>query len=545
MKKILALVLCLALSVSLFAGCGGGGGNEETKGTLPNVVEGEKLAADAFAGTTLKVAVLRKAEDASTDHNEKEGMKLVAEATGIDVEWIYVDPAASADKLANMLMGDDQPDVYLGFFATDENTLASNLDLFYDLSEEGLLETYAPDIYEQFNANPLCWTVSTWGDGAIYGLPTGSYGNGTANGGAASFLAINQEWLDKAGKKVPTTADELYDVLKYFKNNDMDGDGDPTNEIPMTFANGYSQADLMMYASAFGIAGNYTWQAHDHYKNIKDDKVVSTMDTENYRAFLEFFHKLYSEGLLDVEGFSQTSDQYQAKRKAKTCGVVSTYATMLDEGYTPFVYQGMKGVTPMISGLVGRFGGLRSNFCITADSLNVEAALHWWNYMHTDSKLKHIIQTGSDYFIQDGDKFIANPDYQETGKSAYTEGLSNFGPLLMPEECYTVVVENLTPANQERFNYLEDLYAKKPETFNVEGFPLTYTDIDVMEERASIELELYNYLGSFTATSISDGLSDAQWNAHLKALETYRYYDWLDSWQDQVDAAGGSFIIAK
>ena len=90
MKKILALVLCLALSVSLFAGCGGGGGNEETKGTLPDVVEGEKLAADAFAGTTLKVAVLRKAEDASTDHNEKEGIKMVTEATGINVEWTKV-----------------------------------------------------------------------------------------------------------------------------------------------------------------------------------------------------------------------------------------------------------------------------------------------------------------------------------------------------------------------------------------------------------------------------------------------------------------------
>ena len=36
---------------------------------------------------------------------------------------------------------------------------------------------------------------------------------------------------------------ELYDVLLAFKNNDCDGDGDTSNEIPMDFAAGIASGD--------------------------------------------------------------------------------------------------------------------------------------------------------------------------------------------------------------------------------------------------------------------------------------------------------------
>ena len=439
MKKILAFILALVMLGSLIVGCTPAADPtddpKQTTGSSSNESTGmEELAVDHFKGTTIKIAVLKKEGDTSDDYGAKEIFKMAEEATGIKVEWIVVEPATVQDKLAAMLMSDEQPDAYLGFFATNEQVLANNLEKFYDLSEEGLMETYAPKVKADYDSFPTLWQSVTWGDGSIRGLVTGGSVPATPGTGGTSFHVINEEWLKKAGKEVPTTADELYEVLKYFKENDMDGDGDPTNEIPMSFANGYSQADLMMYAANFGIAGNYTWQAHDHYKNIKDGKVVSTLDTENYRAFLEFFHKLYSEGLLDQTGFSQTADQYNAKLKEKIVGVYNTYSTGLGNGYVPFSYEGLEGVKPMISGFTNRFMGLRSNFNITADSENVEATLWWWNWLHKDAETKIIAKSGPDSFYkgEDGKNYINTDVTTAEGYSEYVVGMSNFCPVMLP-----------------------------------------------------------------------------------------------------------------
>lgn len=45
--------------------------------------------------------------------------------------------------------------------------------------------------------------------------------------------------------------------------------------------------------------------------------------TEEYKEFLKYANKLYSEGLLDPEFSTQTAQQWQAKVKADQCGIYS------------------------------------------------------------------------------------------------------------------------------------------------------------------------------------------------------------------------------
>lgn len=44
---------------------------------------------------------------------------------------------------------------------------------------------------------------------------------------------INKAWLDQLGLEVPTTTEELYELLCAFRDNDMNGNGDTTDEIPL------------------------------------------------------------------------------------------------------------------------------------------------------------------------------------------------------------------------------------------------------------------------------------------------------------------------
>lgn len=57
---------------------------------------------------------------------------------------------------------------------------------------------------------------------------------------------------------------------------------------------------------AFGFNDNY---------RIENGKVIPTANTPEYRQFLEYYHRLASEGLLDIEGFSQTDQQFMSKAK--------------------------------------------------------------------------------------------------------------------------------------------------------------------------------------------------------------------------------------
>ena len=543
-NKVVALMLSIVMAASVMAGCGSNenevastsesaSGQEEQEGVSSETesadeeTDPKEIAVDHFAGTTIEIAVVKKADDTCNDWNEKEIFKLAEEATGIHVEWTLIDASASTDKIAVMLMGDDQPDVYMG--ALDENTLASNLDLFYDLSEEGLLETWAPKVVEDYNSVENAWGAIKWADGSIRSLITGGLGSDLGSY-IASPLVINTEWLAKIGKDVPTTADELYEVLVAFRDGDMDGDGDTTNEIPLTFCNGNWEGDLMMHANAFGIGGNSSWRPETHYKNIEDGKVVSTVDTDNYRAFLEFYHKLYAEGLLDAEGFSQTSDQYSAKRTEKVVGVMGSFVKLMDEGYVPFIYQGIDGVEPKLTGLVDAFEGGRTNFCITADSENVEAVLHWWNWLSKDQETKNIAYSGSERFeVVDGNYYVKSE--LPEGYTVATYGMHNYGPAFLPGENAVTNPANNAPALAARLKFVEE----NIQLINQEGFPVAYADASAAEERAFMETELFAYIQTFTANAIVNGVTDASWEQHLNDLKTVQYYDWLQWYQDFVD----------
>ncbi len=155
-KRYLAWML--ALTVAL-AGCGQAAEQEKTA-AVPETEEkapdsaadaakedageqAEGIALDAFAGTELSIAVLREPQDQTKSYNEKPAMKMAEEATGIHINWIELERGTEGEKV-NIMLSADMPDAILGLVS--ESQIASDMELFYDLSEEGLLETYAPKV---------------------------------------------------------------------------------------------------------------------------------------------------------------------------------------------------------------------------------------------------------------------------------------------------------------------------------------------------------------------------------------------------------------
>ena len=98
---------------------------------------------------------------------------------------------------------------------------------------------------------------------------------------------INTEWLRKLKLEMPTTADELTEVLRAFKEGDPNGNYQQ-DEVPLTFIGMW---ELRFLGHAFGITDN------DYYVSEKDGTVTSSLTTEENRSFLAWLHQLWTEGI--------------------------------------------------------------------------------------------------------------------------------------------------------------------------------------------------------------------------------------------------------
>ena len=561
-KRIVAAMLALTLGIYALAGCGNGkeaGENgesgksgessqeaEQPKAEQPEESSREEgadveIAVDHFAGTELEIAIIRRDSDKEGNFDEKPIVKRTEEATGIHINWIVIDQAAVADRVTTMLASNQQPDAYMGMVGYD--TVAQNKDMFYDVS--ALLPVWAPNVYSDYvNGGQGVLDMITMSDGSVRNL--------VGNVGASFFSEaqglwyINQKWLESLNMEIPTTADEFYEVLCAFRDNDMNGNGDVADEIPLAFADNDWCACFLNYANAFGIAGHDAAQTA-YYKMVKDGVVQGTAHTQEYRAFLEFFHKLKEEGLMDVEGFSQTTEQYMAKIAEERVGIFIAWDPASAGAPTPEDYvamapfRGMDGVEPVKTGAKNYFFGHMSGMVPTASCKNIEALLHWWNYMSSTLENKLMAGGGEEgigYYYDENGKLWSGIDPAKADEDvdykqlSYNQQIGNTTrPYMTPEDVMSTV-DHDTPKRETirgRGCVLVDDMTLQ------EYIPTKMVSAEAETNRTFIETDLFPIISSFRAKSVMEGVTDESWDAYLAELETYRYYEWIQWWQDYKD----------
>ncbi len=543
-KTIAATGLAVSL---LLTGCGSGAGENSTPTEETDDVATSSTDSATETDTqtetggdlepiTFKIAVMKHTHCMIDDFNEKLGFQMAEEATGVHIEWITV-PDGSSEKVNAMLTA-DLPDAFLGLLG--ETQVASSMDSFLDLTD--LLDEYAPHVVADYNTIDGGMELVTWPDGSIRSLATGSevdYSND-----AVGIMIINKNWLDQLGLDIPTTTDEFYDVLCAFRDNDMNGDGDPSDEIPFKASEANWCAHIINMANAWGIAG-YSSSDASHYFMVKDGKAVPTMDTDEYRAFLEYMHKLVEDGLYDVESFTETNDQFFAKLKSGQVGATicwSPYAMMSDELAEQYVVvpclSAPEGSGFVKSGRRNDFLGTRTGFAITSACENPERLLQWWDYLSSSTQVKYTLAYGEQggYWDidEDGQVYQTTPDNLTDDFTVenykYTYGIVGLSPLILKSEEIYISAEQAF-STWYRVGMVDEVW----DYLQTEYPPNRMVDSSDLETRTFMETDLFAYLENFTASSIMNGLDDAAWQAHLDALQSWQYYDWIQWYQDYID----------
>jgi putative aldouronate transport system substrate-binding protein len=231
--------------------------------------------------------------------------------TGITLEAIAPSHNEYPQKLKLLFAGGNVPDI-IEMSTSDYVSLASE-GMLYPLDE------FIKKSGKVKSVNKRYLEAYRMADGKIYGFPF--------NVGSASVGYIRTDWLKKLKLQMPKTWDELYVVMKAFKEKDPDGNG--KND---TF--GYT-ISMDVPVSEFDYY-NRLIMLDAHFDFIKKDKWVDGFTEKEMGPALDRFIKLYKEGILDGEFVTNKTSTSRSKFTDGKVGVFEYWSGLwglrMDQG---------------------------------------------------------------------------------------------------------------------------------------------------------------------------------------------------------------------
>ena len=250
---------------------------------------------------TLSIACPDNYYSAAPTTDELPVWAWVKEHTGISIDWQVVPNSEFGTTIqTRMASGIDLPDILSS--SSIDTTIYGEDGMLVEMSDliARFGENFNSVLAEKPNLLPLMKTP----DGKVYHLSTTR--DEELYAGAIGFQ-IRKDWLDRLGLEEPKTVDDWYTVLKAFKEQDANGNGDPNDEIPMSAES--SVTNIYRWGNAWGLR---LWQS-DGFSIDENGKVQYDFLKPEAKEVNEFVAKLYAEGLMDPEAITNTADDLTSK----------------------------------------------------------------------------------------------------------------------------------------------------------------------------------------------------------------------------------------
>lgn len=530
-KKLVALLLSLALVLSLGA-CGGNGGSSTSSEASPSSTTEESGAAaesgdesqaeTAETGefqlpivdepTTLSYFVADDSNAAimTTDWNDNEFYQEMERRTGVHLEFEMVSSADYQTNFNLMIASGNLADmIYVGASYYAEGVDAA-IDDGYFLDLTDLVDEYMPN-YERIRTSDVQYELLSTTDsgrlGAVYELRQSKQGPWLG-------LWIRQDWLDDLNLDTPVTFDDYHEVLTAFKN-----EKGATAPLILNFSGSDGEFGTM----SGGLNVLNSWQLDE------TGKVNFGPYMDAWKEYVTIMHQWYTEGLIDPD-FMATDERTADMAKVVT-GASGLFAAL----YTmPSVYEAasedpnmdLAPVNPPVMN-EGDEGHIRlrdsytsGNTAISADSENWEVALRWLDYLYTDEGALL-----ANYGVE-GDTF----EFDENGKPVFTDKiLNNENGWTMTQTvasylCPSAGIANWSDWTRELAGVPEkdqacyDVWSEFSDDWRLPS-SVTLTQ-DESTERAALYADISTIVKEQTAQFISGALDiEENWDAYISALE--------------------------
>lgn len=311
-KRIIALLTVSCLCLALLAGCASSSPSAAAPSPSPSRAAEASPSANPAPAEPIKITMTYSDNPTLPFKEDWLGVVEAQKLANLDITWEVIPTNNYDEKILTELNSGTPFDVILYRTVTkgDLATLALNgaIAPVSDYSD------YTPN----FNKKVADWGLTddinalTLSDGKLYFMPA-LFDKQFYDGG----LLLREDLLSEFNLPAPKTYDDLYNVLKTFKEHYPDS-------YPLTTLVG-PRVLYRMTMPSFGVslgqnASTSTWVLSWDY-NKKEYFAGAISD--QYKAYLEYFAKLYKEGLLDPE-FIQDGDLWTAK--LATNRSMATYA---------------------------------------------------------------------------------------------------------------------------------------------------------------------------------------------------------------------------
>jgi putative aldouronate transport system substrate-binding protein len=333
---------------------------------------------------------------------------------------------------------------------------------------------------------------------------------------------------------MPTTLDELHDVLVAFKTKDPNGSG-KQEEIPFSFIADWWCADVAdLIFSPFGLP-----DTADH-KVVKDGKVIYTAIQPEYKEAIGYFSKWVSEGLVDKEAFTQDDKAYLAKGKLNP------------ESLGAFVWWETEEVVgtdrakdyvllPPLKGKDGKTIVSRSNyaevgrgvFVITKANKQPDLTLRWVDQLY-EPRMSAQINWGPVGIIYKEDtngELVNLPLPEGTVMGEYRQKVAPGGPLLVLNTDFGKVVE-MEPRAKQRKDDINKIYA--PYLWP-ENYPQVFLSAEDLTKVNRIQVDLDKLVKQKRSGWMLNGGIEKEWDSYVAELKKIGLDDAMKIWQDALD----------
>ena len=530
-KKLVALLLSLALVLSLGA-CGGNGGSSTSSEASPSSTTEESGAAaesgdesqaeTAETGefqlpivdepTTLSYFVADDSNAAimTTDWNDNEFYQEMERRTGVHLEFEMVSSADYQTNFNLMIASGNLADmIYVGASYYAEGVDAA-IDDGYFLDLTDLVDEYMPN-YEKVRTSDVQYELLSTTDsgrlGAVYELRQSKQGPWLG-------LWIRQDWLDDLNLETPVTFDDYHEVLTAFKN-----EKGATAPLILNFSGSDGEFGTM----SGGLNVLNSWQLDE------TGKVNFGPYMDAWKEYVTIMNQWYNEGLIDPD-FMATDERTADMAKVVT-GASGLFAAL----YTmPSVYEAASEDSNMSLAPVNppvknegdeihirlRDSYTSGNTAISADCENPEVAMRWLDYLFTEEGALL-----ANYGIE-GDTF----EFNEEGEPEFTDKiLNNENGWTMTQTmasylCPSAGIANWSDWTRELAGVPEkdqacyDVWSEADDTWRLPS-SVTLTQ-DESTERAALYADISTIVKEQTAQFISGALDiESNWDAYISSLE--------------------------
>lgn len=510
------------------------------------------------AGTTMTASAEEKvqltglfvAHPLTKSIDEMQWLQEIEDKAGVEITWEQIYTDWDQTKSTRFASG-DIPDILIN--ATVDSDYTTYDGLFMELTD--LIAENAPNVTAMFEEEPDTLALAKTFEGNIYGLPKFQGKWPDCNG----VFFINKVWLDNLGLQAPTTLSELKNVLIAFRDNDANGNGDASDEIPLDFNGWFGAAySINNLIGSWGI--QLTNWAYDGY--FAEDGVVKNYAVdERYKAMMKYFADLWAEGLINPNAITNDYSMFQSLSRGDENGNALVGVVMgweQTDKFGPTLHEQYIPCGPFVNDIddlatseprwTYDYSGLNmsgNRVCMSSFCENPEAAMKFIDQFYDAETSVQVLFGG----ITDGcvgkvedDHYEVLPPLDENtdpGTWKWTSSMADNGPMYIRRATVIDMAQDMEYALNEREQYKEAIARIDMENEYYPQMLMKYTAEDT-NNMAVMQANVTNVTDNYWAlwlTGESD--IDADWDAYVEAANAAGLQDILAIRQASFDAFRG------